>query len=766
MDNKIPKPTTDVRMEDVNKEKALERKRQVTELSAEAKRGQLPSNEAILSGLDSISSNEKYQKIREKMSDDGKQAMRSVDRIVATMKEVIQEKNKHGQLQRSVFHATRAGGNLKGPAKRHAEEAAAVASGSEHDHSTAEIAHLSSTKALHVARILITSTQFRKLINDINNIAQDTVRSRVPRNERLNHQPGDRFVSVTESTPNTSNDTQADQEATREGIKSDMEKTARTSIRPLASSAKEIVAPHFERYESGDAKLKDVVGASAKEIATNVREAATSIEFTPEQRDQLTERFRGIMLEAHSKNEYREALEDFLQLLSELKQRILAASDRLKTAPETDEQLSKQGAKSDARIARESAIELIENFAGGKSLRPLENAFTDLINDARTDKELDQWQKDLYTFVEKSLRDEQYVRETKYKETGSELIERARHVLVEKHRDHVNRLSDAATDFIQALRSDELTSQLGRDFEQLGRDLFLNSEGKASFKPGLARDFAMLLPLIAEELKYIPLPAIEGSNKDADYRVENIVLGITHILPSYVRFRTDARFHAKAGTEFDFENRLHMTLSHVQAAAKDVSFYLNKKKGFPRMREIGLADIVIPGRGITVDLVLRPRYEKEHALDLESCKVTISSMKLKLHDTSRDFLYKILNPIIKSVAKKQARKAIEESIRRGITAIDRQIVALNKQAAQKASEKREQAAEKAKNLEEKAQDVQQRGQETRERREDRRETGPLSNEVRSRVRDSGHHDDIMTNGDKKHNFVSVGPGLQIGHHEE
>jgi hypothetical protein len=35
---------------------------------------------------------------------------------------------------------------------------------------------------------------------------------------------------------------------------------------------------------------------------------------------------------------------------------------------------------------------------------------------------------------------------------------------------------------------------------------------------------ALVVPLLAEELKYLPLPILEGSTDDYDYRLENLVL--------------------------------------------------------------------------------------------------------------------------------------------------------------------------------------------------------------------------------------------------
>ncbi|KAL1915590.1 uncharacterized protein VTP21DRAFT_6714 [Calcarisporiella thermophila] len=684
--DKIPKGK-DIKMSAAEREKALERRRQVTDLKNNLKQGQLPTNEQITTRLQKITTNEDFHKVREKMSSNGQSAMTSLDHVLLTMKRIVEEKNAKGQLQKAVFHATKASNRLSEAAQKKGKEAAeASTSGAADEPTTAEIFKKSGSKILHIARLLVTSSQFRKLINDLNNFALDTIRTKMPRNERLGVQPGERSAGS------------EDAEATRGGIEYLLETTTRSSIRPIASATKDIVAPHFDKYESGEASMTDAITGSAKEISGNLKQVFTSLEFNDEQRERLTERFRNIVLEAHENKSYREALEDLLQLLSLLKQRTLKARDKITDLPKTQTE-DTPDSENDAKIAKENLIDLLQNFAGGRPVEPMANVLNELINNMRNDKELEQYTKDLYEFVSRSLRDADYVRETKYISTGSELIKRARQVLVEKHKPQVERLSDEISGFNKALQEDPLSSTIAHDFEQLGRDMFLDEHGKASFKPELAKDFVLILPLLTRELKYIPLPRIEGSNKKADYNFDNIVLGITHIAPDYVRLRTDSRYHRsdKAEAGASFENRLRLTISHVQAAANDVDFYV-KYKEFPRLTERGLADVSVAGKGITIDLEVQPVSEKDHALKLVKCKVKIDKLKLKIHGSKRDLLYKIFNPLINSTVKGQAQKGIRQAIEQGIRRTDQKIIDMNRKNAEKAKlnkEKRAKAKEEA-----------------------------------------------------------------------
>lgn len=87
---------------------------------------------------------------------------------------------------------------------------------------------------------------------------------------------------------------------------------------------------------------------------------------------------------------------------------------------------------------------------------------------------------------------------------------------------------------------------------------------------------------------------------------------------------------------------LTLTLSQMQADMRDVAFYFNKKAGFPKIKDSGLADVFIGGNGITATVKLHsqgldgtgPNMGGD-VFRVKSVKVKVDSLKFSIRDVSR-----------------------------------------------------------------------------------------------------------------------------------
>lgn len=77
------------------------------------------------------------------------------------------------------------------------------------------------------------------------------------------------------------------------------------------------------------------------------------------------------------------------------------------------------------------------------------------------------------------------------------------------------------------------------------------------------------------------------------------------------------------------------TFSQVQADMRDVAFYFNKKNGFPKIKDSGLADVFLGGEGLTATVHLasagRDRSSVFHVKDVH---VKLDSLKFSVRDVS------------------------------------------------------------------------------------------------------------------------------------
>jgi hypothetical protein len=344
-------------------------------------------------------------------------------------------------------------------------------------------------KTLLIPQLLISSSEFRKLINDLHSIVQDALVRTIPDRE-----PDEsKFGTEDEKTI---------QQAKQETIQQ-----AREGTYPIAKEAANITGEHIKDFSEGRKGFQETATGGAKQLATHYRNKVSDYEITEEQRDQLVNRFKNAMVETQSRQEYQEVLEDLINIISLISEKSQSVTGQVKETAKT--QAKDSADKSDFQTAQESAKRLVENFANHKSLDPLINALRDFGKNVKRDEELSSYLGELRQFFISSLRDPKFVQETDYIDHGSKLIERGRYLLLERYSDDTHRIADEAMEFNSALQDDALTTQWSKDFEALVGDLFLNENGQPTIKFELIKDFGKILPSIGERLKYLPLPRIE-----------------------------------------------------------------------------------------------------------------------------------------------------------------------------------------------------------------------------------------------------------------
>jgi len=153
----------------------------------------------------------------------------------------------------------------------------------------------------------------------------------------------------------------------------------------------------------------------------------------------------------------------------------------------------------------------------------------------------------------------------------------------------------------------QLNKQFGEDWARLTRDLLFDSEGSLKFKPELWSDIRkVILPTLIEQVGYIPIPRVEYSDDSLDLVVENLTLQGRNLFPNIVQLEAHnfAKFSPYNAIKDEHNHRMTLTLEQIQADMRDVAFYYHKKTGLPKMKDSGLADVLLGGEGLTVRILL------------------------------------------------------------------------------------------------------------------------------------------------------------------
>lgn len=134
------------------------------------------------------------------------------------------------------------------------------------------------------------------------------------------------------------------------------------------------------------------------------------------------------------------------------------------------------------------------------------------------------------------------------------------------------------------------------------------------------------------------------------------------------------------------------TSDRVQADLRDVAFYVNKKKGFPKLSDSGVADVVISGKGISGVISITSSTRKDHAFKVQGVKISIDKLKFavsrsrcllprisisdirfQVRGSKHSLLIVTFRALATGLIKKAVAKAIEESIRAALIQVDAQL---------------------------------------------------------------------------------------------
>jgi hypothetical protein len=188
----------------------------------------------------------------------------------------------------------------------------------------------------------------------------------------------------------------------------------------------------------------------------------------------------------------------------------------------------------------------------------------------------------------------------------------------------------------------------------------------------------------------------------------------------------------------DQHHKITFQLAQIQADMRDVAFYYRKKTGLPRMKDSGLADVILGGEGLSASVTIvftnSTSHDKSSVFKVQDVHVKVdggeffslrllssqslcfhasddafasssslyspvsfrpifslpsmspirpntdvtsphsTGLKFSIRDSKHDFLYKTLRPLATALVKKQICKALKDGIVTALEYVDGQLV--------------------------------------------------------------------------------------------
>ncbi|ORX99372.1 hypothetical protein K493DRAFT_299406 [Basidiobolus meristosporus CBS 931.73] len=623
-------------------QEALQKDEHITEVIEAAEQGKLPTTVQLTDAIEQIEEDISLDHASINMSASGWRVIADTEKFLNSTKRLLAEKDAGDQFQNVIYYgiqgerAARSGNEITQTREQLSDIAV----------QTKGLLSDGAEKITRVGWLLVTSTQFRRLVNDVTSIFQELVASSIPNYPEQSKYTDDAGIP-------------RDHEATFDEVDERVLETLQKSGKQLYQNAEESVKPYIKQIEDGDMPVNKATKELIQEVKQNIQHRLKNARLSSEQEDHLINRIRNVFRELQENPEFQEAVDELSNVASSLKSR---AMDAESLVAETAETMTEAGGDNLA-IARANAKELVEKFAGNKSLDPLIQSISRLHSEYSVDEELSAFVRDLKEFIRRSIRESQFTDRPEYKKEVSGFIDKGQNIMDRKYRPHFQQISNEVTSFNTALQHDRTTQAFARDLEKLTQDVFLDESGKPTIKYDLVKDFAKLVPVIAKKLEYLPLPRVEHSDEQFDVILDNIVLKCSNIAPDYIHLETDTLGDTNPETEQSLHNNVYIKFANIQVEAKNMAFYY-KKKTFPWMTDVGYIDLTMPDDGITMDMTLNttpapdPVTGRNHVYEVKQVETSVKELKLTVHNSKHDILYKLLSPIINS----KVRQIIEEQV--------------------------------------------------------------------------------------------------------
>ncbi|KAI3653612.1 hypothetical protein MP228_001559 [Amoeboaphelidium protococcarum] len=323
----------------------------------------------------------------------------------------------------------------------------------------------------------------------------------------------------------------------------------------------------------------------------------------------------------------------------------------------------------------EDLKQLVQRFANGYSLDGLIRVIDQFQLFITQDWETRDYFESLQYFFTRCMDDPGYLNGPEYTLKSIRLIEDGRKLFGTKIPQLINSFVFELQNILNGLQSDPALNTIYQSGWQVVQSILMDPQsGQVTLKQDLIQDLRQVfLPIIASTFKFVALPRIEISDANMDVTFDNIVISLESALPNLVEvnFTNNIQMSPRPNLPSAFYiSTMDVNLYQIQADLRNVEFSINKR-GFPPLRDAGLADIFLSGNGLSITtktaIDTNLWYTTLVPVDI---KVNIDALRINLHDSSHDFAYRLLGTSLVNQLKKRICRSLEEQIFLAICRLD------------------------------------------------------------------------------------------------
>jgi hypothetical protein len=416
---------------------------------------------------------------------------------------------------------------------------------------------------------------------------------------------------------------------------------------------------------------KFVEGESSKQILETakeqIREKSKTSDMTDEEWETLIDEIQRVVALLSREPTYQEGIYKMFSLLEMF--RITK-----QTYP-----TSSVGVKAETHIRRIQleTEELVASFTGRETLEQFEIRLSNLFDVFDNNPELQQYFLELKEFLLVSKSEEE-VQSERFKHKSREYANRGRELMKQlKDVNEVDQFLASCEEVIHNIKHDQFVNLLRHQAGIIRSDLtYTDTDGIVKIDTDvLSKLQSVLLPVLAENLKYIPMPRMESSNSDREFWLDNIILCGFDIIPENIHFHleSDSDLSLKDIETKGSYTHLVIRLDKFRTELKNMKFYY-KKKTFPVLEDSGIVTLRIGGDGARLNMIFtieqnsphtQPRLKEGYAdFDIRHMDIEFDKSTLK-HD--------VLLPMMTTLFKQQIQLQIEKIVEKNLTKVIQQL---------------------------------------------------------------------------------------------
>jgi hypothetical protein len=432
--------------------------------------------------------------------------------------------------------------------------------------------------------------------------------------------------------------------------------TLRITRRVISRHAEPIAEDVKERFVEGQSATT-IAQTAKQEIKEKSKEEAP---LTDEEEESLLNEWQGMFILLAQQPTYRQGLNHMFSLFDMWRRTARQAVIPGGTQTETHAR----------RVAQETE-ELVAAFTGRECLDKWKSSLWALIDLFDKNPEWNQYLTDLKNFI-LSTQSEEQVRSEEFKQKSKELAHRGRDLVQQlKDRTEVDNFLDSSESLMDNIINDEYVKLLREQAGIISADLsYVDMEGKTQIDTDMMSKLqTVLMPVLAETLKYIPMPKIESHDSKREFWLDNITLCGYDVIPENIHFHleSDSDLSLKDLEAKRSHTHLVISLDKFRTELKNMTFWYNKKT-FPALTDSGVVSFRIGGDGARLKMVFTveqntgdkyPRLTEGYA-DFHIRQMDINFDKSTLtHD--------VLLPMMTNMWKLQIQTEIERAVEKNLT---------------------------------------------------------------------------------------------------